>query len=90
MRAVADAVTLARAAGPLTHVSGSSPPVLILYGERAGLMSQEQGLAMHEAPLSVGADSALLLIAGASHVDPAFHKPAVVDAVTAFFEAVLT
>lgn len=53
-------------------------------------MSQEQGLAMHEAPLSAGADSTLLLIAGANRVDPAFHKPAVVDAVTAFFEAVLT
>ena len=45
---------------------------------------------MHEAPLSVGAGSTLLLIAGANHVDPASHKPAVVDAVTAFFEAVLT
>jgi hypothetical protein len=89
MRTVADAVTPARAAGPLTDESGPSPPGPILYGERGGLMSQEQGLAMHEAPLSVGADSTLL-IAGPNHVDPAFHKPAVVDAVTAFFEAVLT
>jgi hypothetical protein len=53
-------------------------------------MSQEQGLTMYEATLSVGADPTLLRIAGANHVDPAFHKPAVVDAVTAFFEAVLT
>ena len=56
-------------------------------GERGSLMSQEQ---MHEAPLSVGADSTVLRIAGAHHIGPAFHKPAVVDAVTAFFEAVLT
>lgn len=71
-------------------MSGSSPPVLVLYGERGRLMRQEQGLAVHEAPLSAGADSTLLLIAGANRVDPAFHKPAVVDAVTAFLEAVLT
>jgi hypothetical protein len=53
-------------------------------------MSQEEGLAMHEAPVTMGAGSTLLLIAGADRVDLAFRKPAVVDAVTAFFEEVFT
>jgi hypothetical protein len=40
---------------------------------------------MHAALTAAGADSTLLLIAGANHEDAAFHGPAVLGAVAGFF-----
>lgn len=84
---------LARAASPLAHAAGApagGPPFLLMHGDRDWLTSERQSADMHEALLAAGADSTLLLIAGANHEDPAFHGPAALGAVSGFFRAVLT
>ncbi|MGH2875765.1 MAG: alpha/beta hydrolase fold domain-containing protein [Solirubrobacteraceae bacterium] len=81
---------LAAAASPVTHAAGTHGPFLLMHGDRDWLTSERQSSDMHEALLAAGADSTLLLIAGANHEDPAFHGPAALGAVSGFFRAALT
>jgi hypothetical protein len=52
-------------------------------GEHLDHSSSVEAVTAHQALL--GADSTLMLIAGANHEDPAFHGPASLGAVTGFF-----
>ena len=76
---------LARAASPIAHAAGAAAAFLLMHGDRDGVMSEDQSRRMHDALTKAGADSTLLLIADANHEDPAFHHPAVLGAVAAFF-----
>ena len=79
---------LARDASPVTYAVAAAGPVLLIHGTD-GLVNSGQSLALHEALLSAGQDSQLLLLAGANHEDPAYHKPAVLAATAGFFSALL-
>lgn len=84
---------LAAAASPVTHAAGAragGTRFLLMHGDRDWLTSERQSRDMHEALLAAGADSTLLLIAGANHEDPAFHGPAALGTVSGFFRAALT
>lgn len=76
---------LAVAASPVTYAAATRASFLLMHGDRDGLMSEEQSHVMHQALIGAGADSTLMLIAGANHEDPAFHGPACLGAVTGFF-----
>lgn len=88
---VAEHPGLASAASPLTHASGASvsAPFLLMHGDRDWLTHESQSQRLHDTLLAAGADSTLLLLAGANHEDPAFHRPAAMGAVCAFFRAAL-
>jgi acetyl esterase/lipase len=76
-------------ASPVTHASAAGGPTLLIHGDTDGLVNAAQSLALHEALLSAGQDSQLLLLAGANHEDPAYQKPAVLGATAGFFSAQL-
>jgi acetyl esterase/lipase len=76
---------LAAAASPVTYAAATRASFLLMHGDRDGLISEEQSQVMHHALVRAGADSTLMLIAGANHEDPAFHGPASLGAVTGFF-----
>lgn len=82
---VSDHGELARAASPVEHAAGAAASFLLMHGDRDGVMSEDQSRRMHDALTDAGADSTLLLIAGANHEDPAFDHPAVLGAVAGFF-----
>ena len=87
--AVTDDLALARRASPVHQVSDARGPILLIHGEADGLINAEQSRALHRALLDAGGDSELLLLAGANHEDPAFHRPAVLAATAGFLDAAL-
>jgi acetyl esterase/lipase len=85
VQSVADHAELARSASPAHRAAGATAAFLLMHGDADGLVGEDQSLRMHAALTAAGADSTLLLIAGANHEDAAFHSPAVVGAVAGFF-----
>jgi acetyl esterase/lipase len=59
-------------ANPLTYVSASAPPFLILHGSQDRLVSPSQTLLLHDALLAAGAHSTRYVLEGANHGDLAF------------------
>lgn len=87
---VDDDPALARRASPLAHAAYARGPILLIHGGRDGMINLAQSVALHEALLIAERDSQLLVLAGANHEDPAFHKPAVLAATAGFFSAHLS
>jgi acetyl esterase/lipase len=86
---VDDDLALAREASPITHVAQAHGPILLIHGATDGMVNVAQSMTLHEALLAAGADSQLLVLPGANHEDPAFHKPAVLAATAGFLRASL-
>jgi acetyl esterase/lipase len=86
---LSDDANLARSASPAHLAAGATAPFLLIHGDADGLVGEDQSKLMHTALIEAGADSTLLLIAGANHEDAAFHSPAVLGAVAGFFTAKL-
>jgi acetyl esterase/lipase len=89
LASITDNLELVRDASPITCAAAATGPVLLVHGDRDGLVNSGQSLALHEALVNAGQDSQLLLLAGANHEDPAYHKPAVLGATAGFFSALL-
>jgi acetyl esterase/lipase len=88
--ALEDDPELARDASPLSHVGDARGPILLIHGDRDGMINLAQSVAMHDALQAAGADSQLLVLPGANHEDPAFNKPAVLAATAGFLLASLS
>ena len=58
---------LYRAASPLTHVSGTAPPTLLLYGGRDHIVEARFGRALHDRLRAAGATSILLELPWSEH-----------------------
>jgi acetyl esterase/lipase len=59
-------------ANPITYVTPSAPPFLIMHGSADKLVSPSQTLLLHTALLAAGVDSTRYVLAGANHGDLAF------------------
>ncbi|MDE3131593.1 MAG: prolyl oligopeptidase family serine peptidase, partial [Acidobacteriota bacterium] len=81
---------LAREASPLSHASAASGPILLIHGDGDGLINVNQSRRLHRALIDAGADSDLLIVAGANHEDAPFHRPAVLSATAGFLLAALS
>lgn len=86
---VGDHPELAAAASPISYAGSTQASFLLMHGDADGLTSEAQSVAMHEALVARGVDSALLLVGGANHEGPEFDGPASLGAVTGFFRGVL-
>ena len=89
LSSVGDNLALALRASPLRHAADARGPILLIHGDADGMINVAQSLALHGALLEAGRDSQLLVLPGANHEDPAFHKPAVLAATAGFFSAEL-
>jgi acetyl esterase/lipase len=89
LTSIDDDLAAARAASPIAHAGTANGPILLLHGDHDGLVNVAQSVTLHEALLVAGADSQLLVLQGANHEDPAFHKPAVLAATAGFLTASL-
>ena len=85
VQSVADNLELARTASPAHRAAGASVPFLLMHGDADGLVGEDQSQRMHAALIEEGADSTLLMIAGANHEGREFHSPAALGAVAGFF-----
>jgi acetyl esterase/lipase len=86
---VDDDLALAREASPIAHVTEAHGPILLIHGSGDGMVNVAQSVTLHDSLLTAGADSQLLVLPGANHEDPAFHKPAVLAATAGFLRASL-
>ena len=62
-------------ASPLSRVTRSAPPFLIAHGDRDRITLSAQSHALHDALVSTGARSTLLVLGGAGHEGPEFDQP---------------
>jgi acetyl esterase/lipase len=76
---------LAAAASPITHVSSTSAPFLLIHGTADGVIPPTQSERMHAALKAVGADSSLLLIEGMPHGNRTLAREDLQKAADAFF-----
>lgn len=88
LAAVEDDLEAARAASPLYRVGNNgvgAERYLLVHGDHDGLVSDRASRVMHHALLGAGIDSSLVLLGGANHEGPEFHRPEVLSAVAGFF-----
>jgi acetyl esterase/lipase len=76
VRSVAEAAERARDLSLLTRVSPQAPPFLIAHGDRDHVVAAAEGRALHDALSRGGADTQFMLLGGAGHEGPEFHRPA--------------
>lgn len=76
---------LAAAASPVTHVSKTSAPFLLIHGTADSMIPPAQSERMHQALKAAGADSSLLLIEGMPHGNRTLARTDLQQAVDAFF-----
>jgi acetyl esterase/lipase len=69
---VEDDPTAMAAANPVTYVSSSSPPFVLLHGSADQLVSPSQTLIRHNALRAKGVDSTRYVVKGANHGDLTF------------------
>lgn len=77
---------VARQASPLTFVSKSSPPFLILHGDADPVVPVDQSKAFAAALKTAGADVTLMLVPGGGHGGDQFKLPEYPKAIEAFLE----
>jgi acetyl esterase/lipase len=82
---VPEKLDLAKRASPLTYVSKTSAPFLILHGDKDPLVPLQQGEVLHEALKKAGVDTTLHVIKGNGHGGPGFMAPEVLLEEEAFF-----
>lgn len=72
-------------ASVLSYVNAENPPpFLTLHGDADTAVFMTHSKQLHAALKAAGADSSLLILAGADHVDPAYSRPEIVGAIAAF------
>jgi acetyl esterase/lipase len=87
---VADAVDRARDLSLLARAAPQAPPFLIGHGDRDHVVAVSEGQALHDALSRAGADTQFLLLGGAGHEGPEFHRPATLAMTAAWLRAKLT
>ncbi len=85
-----EATDRARARSLLPCVSSQAPPFLIAHGDRDHVVSPSEGQALHDALSRAGAETSFVLVGGAGHEGPEFHRPAVLAMTAAWLRAELT
>jgi acetyl esterase/lipase len=73
---VVEAADRARDLSLLTRVSAQAPPFLIAHGDRDHVVASSEGKALHDALSRAGAETQFMLVGGAGHEGPEFHRPA--------------
>lgn len=73
-------------ANPVTYVSGSEPPFLIVHGDADRTVPWRQSELLYGALLRAGAEVTFHTLKGAGHGGPAFQAPTVQHAVDEFFD----
>jgi acetyl esterase/lipase len=74
----------AKLASPITYVSASSPPVLILQGGKDDLVPAAQSRRLHDALDRAGVKNQLILVDAAGHDGPLFSTPEIESKVISF------
>lgn len=74
-------------ASPLSRVTALSPPFLIAHGDRDRITLSSQSHFLHDALVSTGARSTLLVLGGAGHEGPEFDQPDHLGITAAFLSA---
>lgn len=65
--AVPERPTLAALANPISHITPSCPPFLILHGDADTTVPLEQSVLLHEALVAAGVQSELVILPGVAH-----------------------
>ncbi|QEE60277.1 alpha/beta hydrolase [Salinibacterium sp. dk2585] len=79
-----------RAASPRWRAHRDAPPHLLLHGDRDAVVPLEHSRALHDALVGLGATSALHVVGGAGHEDPALETPSVMALIAGFLDEHLT
>lgn len=84
---VTDRVDLARRANPITYLSSSTCPFLILHGDRDDWVPCQQSQLLYEALTRAGIPAVFYELTGSGHGTPEFYQPEVHQLVFDFLDA---
>jgi acetyl esterase/lipase len=76
----------AKSASPITYMSATAPPVLILQGGKDDLVPAAQSRRLHEALDKAGIRNKLILLKTAGHDGPPFSTPEIASQVISFLD----
>jgi acetyl esterase/lipase len=77
-------------ASVLTYVNAENPPPFrLLHGDVDTAVFLTHSQQLHAALQGAGADSSLLIVAGADHVGPEYSRPEIIGGIASFFHAAL-
>jgi len=77
---------LAAAASPVTYVDKNSPPVLVLHGDRDGIVPVSQSYRFADVMRKAGANCELVIVHRANHGGAEFQSHPMVQRLTSFLE----
>lgn len=77
----------ARAANPMTYISGKTASFLLMHGDKDHLVSPSQTQLLHDALTEKGVDSTRYVVEGADHADHYWNQPEVEQVIIAFLDA---
>lgn len=81
---VPERLGLARKASPITYVSKTAAPFLILQGDKDEIVPLQQSQELNAALLKAGVESTLIVVPGAGHGGPGFSSPENLQRMLAF------
>lgn len=77
----------ADAANPITYISSSTPPFLLMHGDKDTVVSPSQTKILQDALQEQGIEASRYVVAGASHGGPYWVQPEIIDIIAGFFDA---
>ncbi|WP_409158395.1 alpha/beta hydrolase fold domain-containing protein [Pectobacterium sp. B2J-2] len=86
---ITDSPEKALNASPVGHLSGHTPPFLIMHGSKDSLVSPEQSATLYGLLKKAGNHANYVLIEGAEHGDYHWYQPAVISKVVDWFRQTL-
>ncbi|HTQ38785.1 MAG TPA: alpha/beta hydrolase [Pirellulales bacterium] len=72
---IEDKAELARTANPITYISPSDPPFLIMHGDADRIVPHAQSVILAKALIDAGVQETFKTLPGADHEAPQFHSP---------------
>ena len=76
----------AKAANPMSYISGKSAPFLLMHGDQDKLVSPSQTELLHAALREHGIESTRYVVEGATHADQYWYQPAVEKIIISFLD----
>jgi acetyl esterase/lipase len=90
-RRAADIPALMADASPITHISSSSPPCLLVHGDRDQALPALHSERFHQALTAAGVESACHIVAGADHCFEGYRDvPGLIDDAVSYLQGKLT
>lgn len=86
---IKDNINFVEKANPITYISKSTPPFLLMHGDKDSLVSPSQTEILFEALLENGVDAHRYIVKNANHADKYWYQPEIINIIIKFLNKIL-